>query len=48
MEHSIDPPQMRLYDGKNIIKTWDFVEKAEKIPSVPYVRMLLQVLTDSF
>jgi 2-polyprenyl-6-methoxyphenol hydroxylase-like FAD-dependent oxidoreductase len=39
-DNSIEPPQMRAYDGKTVIRTWDFVQKEVATPAVPYVRTI--------
>ncbi|KAF9513649.1 hypothetical protein BS47DRAFT_1343865 [Hydnum rufescens UP504] len=38
--YSIDPPQMRAYDGKTDIRTWHFGIKEPVIPSVPHARTI--------
>ncbi|KAF9504595.1 hypothetical protein BS47DRAFT_1401250 [Hydnum rufescens UP504] len=35
-DDSIEPPQMRAYDGKPVIRTWDFGVKEPATPAVPY------------
>ncbi|KAF9505746.1 hypothetical protein BS47DRAFT_1334240 [Hydnum rufescens UP504] len=47
-DNSIEPPQMRAYDGKTIMRTWDFVHKEAPTPAVPYpnARMLGQWSTE--
>jgi hypothetical protein len=39
-DNSIQPPQMRAYDGKTILRTWEFVQKEAPTPAVPYVRAI--------
>ncbi|KAF9502788.1 hypothetical protein BS47DRAFT_1370015 [Hydnum rufescens UP504] len=34
--NSINPPQMRAYDGKTLIRTWHFGIKEHVIPSIPH------------
>lgn len=43
-QQGIAPLKMRLYDGHNIVKTWDFAVVATKTPSIPYVGFSLSDL----
>jgi hypothetical protein len=37
-DNSIEPSQIRAYDGKTVIRTWDFGVKESATPAVLYVR----------